>query len=159
MSVASSAASCISVTFDGRVMTLEEALDDNFRQIQRMLTNLNMEMRRLAAKTEQEIDEVEDFRESVLFEDVSFDLVTGMVRLLEEIPPMARMITGNAPAECKEWYRLHKEQRKIKLTQEKAEHKVRTDKAKLELKAVLKGESTGNATHGGLPTVSESKTG
>src|SRR3954452_2238384 len=101
MSVASSAASCISVSFDGRVMTLEEALDDNFRQIQRMLTNLNVEMRQLAAKTEQEIDEDEDFKESVLFEDSATD---RMVRLLEEIPPMAHMITGTAPAACKEWF-------------------------------------------------------
>jgi hypothetical protein len=67
-------------------MSLEEALDENFRQIQRMLTRLNVEMRQLAAKTEQEIDEADDFKESVLFEDVAYDLVTGMVRLLEEIP-------------------------------------------------------------------------
>ena len=47
-------------------------------------------MRRLAALTEQEIDEEEDFRESVLFEDSAYDLVYGMVRLLEEIPPDGR---------------------------------------------------------------------
>jgi hypothetical protein len=115
-------------------MSLEDALDENFRMIQKMLTNLHVEMRRLAALTEQEVDENEDFRESVLFEDSSYDLVTGMVRLLEEIPPMAAEIRGKAPAECKEWFIQHKAERKIKLAREKADHKAAADRAKLELK-------------------------
>ena len=137
-STTSSAASFISVAFDGKVMSLEEALDENFRQIQKMLTGLHVKMRQLAALTEQEIDEDEDFRESVLFEDDAFDFVTGMVRLLEEIPLMARTITGTAPAECKEWYTAHKAARKAKLTQEKVEHKAASDKAKLDLKLLMK---------------------
>jgi hypothetical protein len=138
MSVASSAASCISVAFDGKVTSMEEALDENFRQIQRMLTGLHMKMRQLAALTEQEVDEETDFKESVLFEDAAYDFVSGMVRLLEEIPPMARTITGTAPKECKEWYTQHKEARKAKLAMEKADHKAASDKAKLELKLLMK---------------------
>src|SRR5687767_511763 len=104
MSVASSAASCISVAFDGRVMTLEAALDETMIGIQKQLNTLHVEMRRLAALTEQEVDEEEDFKESVAFEDSAYDLVTGMVRLLEEIPSMAAEIRGKATPECKDWF-------------------------------------------------------
>ena len=140
MSVASSAMSSISVVFEGREQTLEEALDSCMQGIQKRLNNLHMEMRRLAALTEQEIDEVEDFKESVEFEDNAFDLVSGMIRLLKEIPLMARDITGTAPAECKEWFAAHKEDRKVKLAAEEAEYKAATAKAKAELKARLKAE-------------------
>ena len=127
--------SMISVAFNSQVMTLEEALDETMLGIQKQLNNLHVEMRRLAALTEQEIDEEDDFRESVLFEDSAYDLVNGMVRLLEEIPPMAAEIRGKAPPECKEWFVAHKAERKIKLAAEKLEYKLASDKAKLELKA------------------------
>jgi hypothetical protein len=120
-------------------MSLEEALDENFREIQRKLTQLHVDMRQLAVLTEQEVDPVDDFKESVKFEDEASDQITGMVRLLEEIPPMAHMITGTAPPECREWFAAHRAERKIKLAQEKADHKAASDKAKLELKARLKG--------------------
>ena len=82
-SVASSAMSAISVAFNGQVMTLEESPDETMLKIQKQLNNLHVEMRRLAALTEQEINEEEDFRELVLFKDSAYDLVYGTVRLLE----------------------------------------------------------------------------
>ena len=124
----------ISVAFNGQVMTLEEALDETMLGIQKQFNNLHVEMRQLAALTEQEIDEEEDFRESVLFEDSAYDLVNGMVRLLEEIPPMAAEIRGKAPPECKEWFVKHVAEREI-LAAEKVEHKAASVRAKAELKA------------------------
>ena len=85
--------SSISVVCDGKEQTLEEALDYVMIEIQRRLNNLHMEMRRLACLTEQEID---DFKESVFFRDTSVDYVTGLVRLLEEIPPMASDLVGKS---------------------------------------------------------------
>ena len=138
MSVASSVMSSISVVCDGKEQTLEEALDYVMIEIQRRLNNLHMEMRRLACLTEQEIDEIDDFKESVLFRDTSVDYVTGLVRLLEEIPPMANDLVGKSPPECKEWYTVHVAERKTKLA---AKYKAETAAAKAELKARLKAEA------------------
>lgn len=136
MSVASSAMSEISVVFDGKVCTLEQALDDTMRQIQKNLNALHVSMRQLAALTEQEIDEEADFKESVQFEDDASDWISGMVRLLEEIPPMAAKIRGTAPAVCKEWYKAHVAERKVKLAADKEAHKKATAAAKEQLKAL-----------------------
>ena len=141
MSVASSVMSSISVVCDGKEQTLEEALDYVMIEIQRRLNNLHMEMRRLACLTEQEIDEIDDFKESVLFRDTSVDYVTGLVRLLEEIPPMANDLVGKSPPECKEWYTVHVAERKTKLAAELAKYKAETAAAKAELKARLKAEA------------------
>ena len=141
MSVASSVMSTISVVCDGKEQTLEEALDYVMIEIQRRLNNLHMEMRRLACLTEQEIDEIDDFKESVLFRDTSVDYVTGLVRLLEEIPPMANDLVGKSPPECKEWYTVHVAERKTKLAAELAKYKAETAAAKAELKARLKAEA------------------
>ena len=140
MSVASSVMSSISVVCDGKEQTLEEALDYVMIEIQRRLNNLHMEMRRLACLTEQEIDEIDDFKESVLFRDTSVDYVTGLVRVLEEIPPMANDLVGKCPPECKEWYTVHVAERKTKLAAELAKYKVETAAAKAELKSRLKTE-------------------
>ena len=140
MSVASSVMSSISVVCDGKEQTLEEALDYVMIEIQRRLNNLHMEMRRLACLTEQEIDEIDDFKESVLFRDTSVDYVTGLVRLLEEIPPMANDLVGKSPPECKEWYTVHVAERKTKLAAELAKYKAETAAAKAELKSRLKTE-------------------
>ena len=55
---------------------------------------------------------------------------------------MCAEIRGKPPAECKEWFRLHNEKRKAALASEKMLHKAAQERAKLELKAVLKGEAT-----------------
>ena len=141
MSVASSVMSSISVVCDGKEQTLEEALDYVMIEIQRRLNNLHMEMRRLACLTEQEIDEIDDFKESVLFRDTSVDYVTRLVRLREEIPPMANDLVGKPPPECKEWYTEHVAERKTKLAAELAKYKAETAAAKAELKARLKAEA------------------
>ena len=140
-SVASSAASNISVVFEGRAQTLEEALDACMMGIGQRLTDLHMAMRHLASLTEQEIDEVSDFKESVEFEHRATDLVRNMVRLLEEIPPMAHEITGKPPAECKDWYSNLVTQRKAKLVTELADYKAATAQAKASLKARQKTEA------------------
>ena len=144
MSVASSVMSSISVVCDVKEQTLEEALDYVMIEIQRRLNNLHMEMRRLACLTEQEIDEIDDFKESVLFRDTSVDYVTGLVRLLEEIPPMANDLVGKSPPESKEWYTA---ERKTKLAAELAKYKAETAAAKAELKA------RGRCREGGIETV------
>lgn len=141
-SVASSVMSTLSVAYDGKVMTMEMALDENFRGIQRLLNDLHVGMRQAAALTEQQVDDEEDFREAVMYEDRDSDIITQMVRLLEELVPMNIMIRGTAPAGCKDWYKEHKAARKIKLAAEKVEYTAATAKARLALKEFLKAEDT-----------------
>ena len=135
MSVASSAASNISVNYQGREMSLEECIDECARGIQQKINDLQVALRNLAAVTEQDIDEVEDFKMCVDLEDETNDLISGLVELLEELPEIAADIRGKSPKECKEWYAGHKAQRKDEKAREKAQKKEAEKKAK-ELKAI-----------------------
>ena len=78
-----------SVAYDGQVMTLGQSLDENFRGVQKLLNDLHVLMRQMAMCSEQEIDEDEDYKESVLFEDQQYDIITRIVFLLEELIPIA----------------------------------------------------------------------
>jgi len=136
MSVASSAASCISVAYDGQVMSLEDALDKAMKGIQQRMNDLHFKMTALAALTEQEVDDESDFKESVEFEDVCEDLVDGMIHLLKELPDMAAKIRGTCPKECREWYKLHRAERKAFLAKLKEERKISDASAAAALKAL-----------------------
>ena len=54
---------------------------------------------------------------------------------------MAHMITGPPPANCRDWLKAHKEERKVKLARGKVQQKAASDKAKLDLKELIKAES------------------
>jgi len=104
------------MSFDGRVMTLEEAMDDIFRQIQ-VADNLNVEMRQLASLTEQQVEEEDDFKESVKFETQHPILSRAWFDFWR------RSANGpndhrNRAAILREWFASHKSQRKLKLAQE-----------------------------------------
>ena len=136
----SSVMSTQSVAYDGQVMSLGQSLDENFRGIQKLLNDLHVLMRQMGMCADQEIDEDEDYKESVLFEDQQYDIVTRMVFLLEELIPMAHTITGPPPASCREWLKSHKEERKTKLAREKLIQKAASDRAKADLKEAIKAE-------------------
>ena len=72
----------ISVVFDGRSQTLEEALDACMRDSRAAQQPAHGD-EAPGRPHRAEIDESEDFRESVEFEDSAFDLVSGMIRLLK----------------------------------------------------------------------------
>ena len=82
-----------SVAYDGQIMTLGQSLDENFRGVQKLLNDLHVLMRQMAMCMDQEIDEDDDYKESVLYEDQQCDIITRMVFLLEELIPMAHTIT------------------------------------------------------------------
>ena len=73
------------MAFDGKVGTPNTALDYGMDSIQRLMNNLHMDMSKLASLTEQEIDESEDYKESVDFAERSTDIVTKLVWLLERV--------------------------------------------------------------------------
>ena len=137
MSIASSTCSTLQVAYDGRVMTMEQSLDENFRGIQRLLNDLHAAMRADCALVDQEIDDDEDFKEHVLHEDNVHDIISEMRRLLDHLPPMMDLTRGTTPAGCREWYRQHKEQRKLKIAQVKQNHATDMARAKAELKTAM----------------------
>jgi hypothetical protein len=130
MSVASSAASNISVNYMGQEMSLEQCIDECCRGIQGKLNELQVALRNLAQLSEQEIDEVEDFKEAVSLEDQTVDLISGLTELLEELPEIAADIRGKCPKDCKPWYNSHKAQRKLEHAKAKEEKKEAEKKKK-----------------------------
>ena len=141
MSVASSTASTMKVAYDGKVITMEQSLDENFRGIQGLLNELHVQMRADCALMDQEIDEDDDFKEHVLHEDSANDIIANMVRLLSYFPPMMDMTRGSTPAGCREWYKAHKATRKEHIAKDKANHVADAARAKAELKQLLSSES------------------
>jgi hypothetical protein len=93
-------------------MSVEEALDRVTRDAQQRLTDLQMALRHLCAAEEQQIDDVDDFKECVRLEDEVTDFVSGLAELLSELPQIAADIRGDCPKECKAWWVEHKAQRK-----------------------------------------------
>ena len=114
-----------SVSFQGKEMSLEEALDQTIRGVQNSLNDLQVALRQLANVEEQAIDTEEDFKEAVKLEDTTSDLVNDLVNLLEELPSIASDIRGRCPKELKDWFTDHKLRRKeaqaLKKQAEKAE--------------------------------------
>jgi hypothetical protein len=122
-SCASSAASTRSVVFQGREVTLEEALESTIRGCQTNLTALQVNLRQLAQMEggEQALDDDEDFQLAVRLEDECFDLVSGLANLFAELPPIARDIVGGPPTPAsKKWYAAHKAERKAAFAAQKA---------------------------------------
>ena len=132
MSVASSAASCISVAYDGQVTNLEDALDSMMKEMQKLLNDLHSDVREMIG--EGPAADPEAFKERVEYIDDVSDLIKRMVRLVEEVPTMAKDIQGTAPAECKEWYKMHMLTRKTQLAAVKSDQKAAEERAKMELK-------------------------
>jgi len=80
MSVTSSAASCISVAYDGQVTNLEDALDSMMKEMQKLLNDLHSEVREMIA--EGPAADPEAFKERVEYIDDVSDLIKRMVRLV-----------------------------------------------------------------------------
>jgi hypothetical protein len=112
-----------SVNFQGKEMTLEQALDDTIRGVQQILNDLQCNLRGMATLEDQKLDDVEDFKEAVKLEDETNDLVSSLTNLLSELPIIAAEIRGETPAdkECKAWYAQHKVEVKDKRKKDKIE--------------------------------------
>lgn len=119
MSVCSSAASNCSVSFQGKEMSLEEALDETCRGVQSRLNELQVVLRNMASIENQDLDELDDFKECVELEEQTTDLIEELTNLLSELPGIAGEIRGKCPKELKDWYKQHKDERKRIKAQEK----------------------------------------
>lgn len=122
MSVASSRASEISVSFNGKETSLEEALDETCRMIQNYLNGLQSALRRLACLEDQEIGE-DLFKAAVELEDETVDLVIALTDAAEELCPIAAQVRGDCPKNLKEWHKTHKAEVRARRIKEKEEAK------------------------------------
>ena len=142
MSIASSAASQRDIVFQGQEMTLEAALSQTVKMVQRALNDLERNLEQLAMLEDQQIDEEVDFKRGVELEDSTCDLVDMLTELLSELPLIAADIRGPAPASQKVWHKEHKLRRKTAAIAKKeaaraaaAEAKAQAALAKAEAKA------------------------
>ena len=136
MSTTSSAASMISVSYQGKEMSLEECLDEVIRGVQGKLNCLQVALRNLAQQSEQEIEPEDDFKICVELENETVDLISGLTELLSELPGIAAEIRGSCPKECRDWYKTHKETRKLEKKKEAEAKKEAETKRKEELKSI-----------------------
>ena len=134
MSIASSAASCRDVTFQGEEMTLEQALSQTVKMVQRALNDLERNLEQLAMLEEQQIDD-EDFRRGVELEDGTCDLVEMLGELLAELPDIAADIRGPCPKTQKVWFNAHKARRKAAAVAKKEAAKAAKAEAAAQAKA------------------------
>ena len=141
MSIASSAASCRDVVFQGETVTLEAALSQTIKMVQRALNDLERNLEQLAMLEEQFLDD-SDFRRGVELEDSTCDLVEMLNELLSELPEISADIRGPCPPSQKDWWKTHKLRRKTASIAKKeaaraaaAEAKAQAALAKAEAKA------------------------
>ena len=129
MSIASSHASEISVSFHGKEVSLEEAIDSTMTNIQNYLNKLQQALRCLAMIPDQECgDDV--FKASVEMELEINEFVDAICDCADELTPIAAEIRGPAPPSCKEWYKHYLADLKAKKTRDKLNAKAAKDSAK-----------------------------
>ena len=122
MSIASSAASCRDVRFQGETMTLEVALSRTIATVQKALNDLERKLG-LLASVEESLDDFEDdalFHQAVELEYEVQDLVRMLTTLLWDLPTIAADIRGAPPSkEARTWWMARRDQRKGELDREK----------------------------------------
>ena len=124
MSVASSAASTRSVSYQGEEMTVDQMLDTIMREVQGAINGLHVSLRNLCALEEQEVDPDDDFREAVALEDATLDLCETITTMLKDLVPVVADLRGTPPTkESKAWWAAHKAEKKAQAAQQKAERK------------------------------------
>ena len=122
MSIASSAASCRDVQFQGETMTLEVALSRTIATVQKALNDLERKLG-LLASVEESLNDFEDdalFHQAVELEYEVQDLVRMLTTLLGDLPTIAADIRGAPPSkEARTWWMARRDQRKGELDREK----------------------------------------
>ena len=127
MSIASSAASCRSVSLQGVEMTLEEALRQTIASTQRALNDLELKLGHMATVEEQlqDFEEDELFFKAVELEYEVQDLVRMLTTLLGDLPTIAADIRGAPPSkEARTWWSARRKKRKEELDREKEAAKI-----------------------------------
>ena len=128
MSIASGASS-VSVSLNGQVIPLEEALDQTVRSLQQHLNKVQLQLRMLGVGSDRD----DDFEDQIREADVMQDEILEMTWLFDDLSSMAYEIVGLPETkEEKAFLKQHKVERKIHLDKLKTEHKEQKKKEKEE---------------------------
>ena len=121
----SSARSSMSVSYCGSEVALEEALDDVFQKLQQHLNDAHCAVRSMSMLEEQSMDEDEDFKDCVKYNDIIQDDTDGMIDLFKDLKSISKQVLGKPPnPDMKAWYVNHQTQRKQEAQLEKEREKL-----------------------------------
>ena len=121
----SSARSSMSVSYCGSEVALEEALDDVFQKLQQHLNNSHCAVRSMSMLEEQSMDEDEDFKDCVKYNDIIQDDTDGMIALFKDLKSISKQVLGKPPnPDMKTWYVNHQAARKQEAQLEKERQKL-----------------------------------
>ena len=150
-STASSAASTLSVRYNGKDMTLEEMIASAYKDIQGCLTQSEVQLLLLAASEDQSIDDETDFRLCAIAEAKIIDLADDLAYLVGEPPLIAAEIRDTPPSpEAKAWWVAFKAERKIAAATKTALRKQQAADDKLARKALTTSNKSGTLAGGTL---------
>ena len=134
----SSATSMVIVSLNGREMSVEEALDETVRSLQKHLNQVQLQLRTLAVGSERD----DDFEAQIREADKMQDEILEMNWLFEDLYDMAYQIVGlPETTQEKSFLKQHKGERKIHLDKLKAEHKELKKQEKIDAKISKQLES------------------
>ena len=127
MSVASSSASSVSVSFHGKEVDLETALDTTVRGLQQHLNAVQCNLRTLAADSERD----PDFQDAIAEADKLEEGIEEMQWLFNDLRSMCYDTVGlPETAEEKAWLKRHKVERKLFFKNKAVEMKVQMKREK-----------------------------
>ena len=131
MSIASSAASSVSVSLNGREMCLEEALDEVVRGLQGHLNMVQCHLRTLASDQERG----NEFEEMIATADLLEDNIDEMQWLFQDLRSMCYEICGEPETpEERSFLKAHKIERKAYFQKKALDRKAEAKKLKQESK-------------------------
>lgn len=119
-----------SVVFEGKEYTLESAVRKGVTDIQQYLNDLECYMMQLANSEVLDEDEDEDFKMMLEKVEKADDAIDDMIVLFDGLKDVSMQILGPAPKGVKAWYKAHKEERKNKMVEARAERKAAQATAK-----------------------------
>ena len=131
MSIASSAASTVSVNHHGQEIDLETAMDKTITDLQRHLNMVQCHLRTLAADSERD----NDFKEMINVADSLEDEIDDMMWLFQDLRGYCYDIVGLPEGDEKAWLKIHKTERKAYFQKKTKEKKEEIKKEKQAVKA------------------------
>jgi|SRR5271165_4135830 len=135
----SSVGSNVSVGYKGSAVPLEQALDEVVRDLQKHLNNVQVSLRGIAMIVEQD----DDFQEEVKLSDLLDDDLREMQWLFSDLRQMSYdLITIPEEKEDKDWFKNHKNERKILEKKLQSEHAAQIKEERKTAKVALKEAKT-----------------
>ena len=78
-------------------MPLEQALYDVFQKLQQHLNNSHCAVRSMAMSEDQSMDEDDDFKDLVKYNDIIQDDTDGMIELFKDLKSISKQVLGKPP--------------------------------------------------------------